>query len=69
MWKVSPTATAEAPPASALLDSKQVAELLAIPVSSVQALSRAGKLPTVHIGRTNRYRRETVAAWIEEIER
>jgi excisionase family DNA binding protein len=57
-----------APPAGALLDSATVAQMLGVPRSTVQALSRAGKLPTVHIGRTNRYRREAVERWIEENE-
>jgi excisionase family DNA binding protein len=57
-----------APPAGALLDSAAVARMLGVPRSTVQALSRDGKLPTVHIGRTNRYRREAVERWIEENE-
>lgn len=62
------TATAEAPPAGALLTSDDVAEMLGVPRSTVQALSRTGKLPTVHIGRTNRYRRDAVERWIIEQE-
>jgi excisionase family DNA binding protein len=63
------TAVPDSPPAGTLLTSDDVAEMLGVPRSTVQALSRTGKLPTVHIGRTNRYRREAVERWIEENER
>jgi excisionase family DNA binding protein len=68
--------TTEAPAAETLLGSKDVAAILNVPLSTVQALSRSGDLPTVRIGlkpakkgRTYRYRRETVEAWIAERER
>lgn len=57
-----------APPANRLLTSDEVADMLGVPRSTVQALSRNGDLPTVHIGRTNRYRRDAVEAWIIEQE-
>jgi excisionase family DNA binding protein len=54
---------------AALLTSDQVAdEILSVPVSTVQALSREHKLPTVRIGRTYRYRRAAVEAWVEKNE-
>lgn len=62
------TAVPDSPPTGALLTSDDVAALLGVPRSSVQALSRTGKLPTVHIGRTLRYRRAAVERWIEDNE-
>lgn len=62
------TLTTAPPPAGALLTSDDVAEMLGVPRSTVQYLSRTGSLPTVHIGRTHRYRREAVEKWIEENE-
>jgi excisionase family DNA binding protein len=62
------TAVPDSPPAGALLTSDDVAEMLGVPRSTVQALSRTGKLPTVHIGRTKRYRAAAVEAWIAENE-
>jgi excisionase family DNA binding protein len=62
------TVTTDSPPAGALLTSDDVADMLGVPRSTVQALSRTGKLPTVHIGRTNRYRRDAMERWIEENE-
>lgn len=68
--------TVAAPPANRLLNSADVSTMLDVPISTVQALSRSGELPTVRIGlkpgeegRTYRYRRETVEAWIAERER
>jgi excisionase family DNA binding protein len=60
--------TTDSPPASALLTSDDVAAMLGVKRWRVQELSRNGDLPTVHIGRTNRYRREAVERWIEENE-
>jgi excisionase family DNA binding protein len=57
-----------APPANRLLTSDDVAAMLGVKRWRIQELSRTGKLPTVHIGRTSRYRREAVEAWIAENE-
>lgn len=62
------TAVPDSPPAGALLTSSDVATMLGVKRWRVQELSRAGDFPTVHIGRTNRYRREAVERWIEENE-
>jgi len=51
-----------------LLDAGEVAELLHVPVSWVRAESRAGRIPTVTLGRYRRYRRQAVLAWLEERE-
>jgi excisionase family DNA binding protein len=48
-----------------LLEAKDVAELLAVPVSWVRRETRAGRLPVVELGRYRRYRRDAVLAWVE----
>jgi excisionase family DNA binding protein len=35
----------------------------------VYAQSRAGRIPTVALGRYRRFRREAIDAWLEELER
>ena len=62
------TGTTVSPPTGALLDSDAVAAMLGVKRWRVQELSRNGDLPTVHIGRTLRYRRAAVERWIEEHE-
>jgi excisionase family DNA binding protein len=54
-----------------LLVAAEVAELLGGDVSEewVWAQSRAGKIPTVRIGRRYRYRRESIEQWISGLER
>lgn len=52
----------------ALLTAAEVAELLRVTPDYVYALSRRGVLPTVRLGRARRYRRESVLAWIAEVE-
>jgi excisionase family DNA binding protein len=51
-----------------LLTADQVAELLGVPKSWVYAQSRAGRIPTVTLGRYRRYRREAIEAWVGQIE-
>ena len=51
-----------------LLTADEVAGLLGVPTSWVYEQSRAGRIPTVTLGRYRRYRREAIEAWIEEIE-
>ena len=52
-----------------LLDAGQVATFLAVSKSWVYAETRAGRLPYVPLGRYRRYRRSTIEAWIERLER
>jgi excisionase family DNA binding protein len=52
-----------------LLTAGDVAELLGVPKSWVYEQSRAGRIPTVTLGRYRRYRRERIEAWLEELER
>jgi excisionase family DNA binding protein len=51
-----------------LLTADQVAELLGVPKTWVYEQSRAGRIPTVTLGRYRRYRREAIEAWVREIE-
>jgi len=39
-----------------------------VPCSWVYQQSRAGRIPTVTLGRYRRYRREAIEAWLEELE-
>lgn len=48
-----------------LLDAKQVAELLNVPVSWVRDHTRSGAIPHVNVGRYRRYDRADVLAWVE----
>jgi excisionase family DNA binding protein len=52
-----------------LLTAREVATLLGVAPSWVRAASRAGRLPTVNLGRYRRYRRSTIDAWIHDQER
>ncbi len=52
-----------------LLTAAEVAELLGVPTSWVYQQSRAGRIPTVTLGRYRRYRREAIEEWLREIER
>ena len=51
-----------------LLTAKDVANLLGVPCSWVYQESRAGRIPTVTLGRYRRYRPEAIEAWLEELE-
>ena len=51
-----------------LLTAAEVAEMLGVPKSWVYEQSRAGRIPTVALGRYRRFREEAVAAWIEQLE-
>jgi excisionase family DNA binding protein len=54
---------------SRLMTARQVAELLGVPQSWIYEQSRAGRIPTVTLGRYRRYRREAIEAWLIELER
>jgi excisionase family DNA binding protein len=56
------------PPASGLplmLNAKQVAQLLAIRRPQVYTLAREGIIPSVRVGRTIRFNRDHLLAWID----
>jgi excisionase family DNA binding protein len=50
------------------MTASQVAELLGVPRSWVYEQSRAGRIPTVTLGRYRRYRREAIEAWLIGLE-
>jgi excisionase family DNA binding protein len=52
-----------------LLTAEEVAELLGVSATWVYEQSRAGRIPTVRLGRYRRYRPEAISAWVEELER
>jgi len=51
-----------------LWTAEEVAELLGVSHEYVWQLSREGRIPTVSLGRTRRYRRESILAWLDQIE-
>jgi excisionase family DNA binding protein len=51
-----------------LWTAHDVADLLGVSHEYVWQLSREGRIPTVSLGRTRRYRRESILAWLEQIE-
>ena len=53
---------------SSLLTAAEIAELLGVPTSWVYQQSRAGRIPTVRLGRYRRYRREAIEEWVARIE-
>jgi excisionase family DNA binding protein len=54
--------------AGSLLTAQDVADLLGVPCSWVYQQSRAGRIPTVTLGRYRRYRREAIEVWLKELE-
>jgi len=50
---------------AALLDADAAAELLNVPSSWVLAEARAGRLPSLKLGRYVRFRRDDLQAWTE----
>lgn len=51
-----------------LLDAKEVAELLNVPLGWVRERTRDGRIPHLRFGRYRRYRRESIVAWVAENE-
>lgn len=51
-----------------LLTADEVASLLGVGKSWVYEQSRAGRIPTVSLGRYRRYRREAIEQWLRELE-
>jgi excisionase family DNA binding protein len=52
-----------------LLTAAEVAAVLGVPKTWVYEQSRAGRIPTVPLGRYRRFRPEAITAWVEELER
>lgn len=51
-----------------LLTAAEVAQLLGVPKTWVYEQSRAGRIPTVTLGRYRRYRSEAIAEWVRRLE-
>lgn len=52
-----------------LLTAAEVAGLLGVPKTWVYEQSRAGRIPTVTLGRYRRYRREAIEHWLADLEK
>lgn len=52
-----------------LLTAAEVATLLGVPKTWVYEQSRAGRIPTVTLGRYRRYRREAIEEWLADLEK
>jgi excisionase family DNA binding protein len=52
-------------PLPELVDAKEVARWLNVPVSWVRSSTRSGAIPHVQLGRYQRYRWPDVEAWLE----
>ena len=52
-----------------LLNADAVAEITGLTRNWVYAETRAGRIPHIKLGRTYRYRRESIERWLAEIER
>jgi excisionase family DNA binding protein len=55
-------------PEGSLWTAHEVADLLGVSHEYIWQLSREGRIPTVSLGRTRRYRRDSILAWLEQIE-
>jgi excisionase family DNA binding protein len=51
------------------MTADDVAELLGVRPDWVYAQSRAGRIPTITLGRYRRYRRQSIEDWIDALER
>ena len=52
-----------------LLTAAEVADFLGVPKTWVYEQSRAGRIPTVTLGRYRRYRREAIEQWLADLEK
>ena len=52
-----------------LMTALEVARFLGMRVDWVYAQARAGRIPTVELGRYRRFRREAIEAWVRQQER
>jgi excisionase family DNA binding protein len=48
-----------------LLDAKQAAALLNVPASWLLAEARAGRVPSVQLGKYRRFKRDDLLAWLD----
>lgn len=52
-----------------LLEAKEVADLLSVPVGWVREHTRSAAIPCVELGRYRRYDRSEVLAWVDSLKR
>ncbi len=69
----APYAPPDPPPSGAnggreLLTAEEVAHLLGMGVDWVWAQTRAGRIPSITLGRYRRYRRQAIDQWLQELE-
>ena len=54
--------------AEPLLDAPQVAEILGMRVDFIYSLARRGEIPHLRLGRSLRFRRESIDTWLRDQE-
>jgi excisionase family DNA binding protein len=59
---IAAPAAAAATDAEPLLDAKELASVLALPVTRIEAAARSGSIPAVRLGRRYRFKRSAVEA-------
>jgi len=64
--KLNPLNDPETDPNERLLDSKQLADILQVPVTWIEQQAREGNIPSLPFGRRRRYRRSAVEAAIKQ---
>jgi excisionase family DNA binding protein len=65
--KFNPPAEPTTDPDERLLDSKQLADILQVPVTWIEQQAREGNIPSLSFGRRRRYRRSAVEAAIKHL--
>jgi excisionase family DNA binding protein len=55
--------------ADKLMTAAEVAEMTGMTLGWVYSESRAGRIPTIKLGRYRRFRREAIERWLEDLER
>ena len=51
-----------------LMTAREVADMLGVGADWIYSETRAGRIPHVKLGRSRRYRRESIDAWLAELE-
>ena len=51
-----------------LLTAEEVADMLGMGVDWIWAQTRAGRIPSISLGRYRRYRREAIEEWLRDLE-
>jgi excisionase family DNA binding protein len=66
--KFHPSPESGPDPNERLLDSRQLAEILQVPVTWIEQQAREGNIPSLPFGRRRRYRRSAVEAAIKQLD-